>query len=83
MLNSPMVCSGLGSDLAVGETLAGPRSTSLSLGEHFRASVSTSLWICIVFPFIAQPGLVVGLLPPEFWRGAIDFPFCPRQLCIH
>lgn len=35
MLNSPMVCSGLGSDLAVGETLAGPRSTSLSLGKHF------------------------------------------------
>lgn len=35
MLNSQMVCSGLGNDLAVGETLAGPSSASLSLGEHF------------------------------------------------
>lgn len=66
---------------------AGPLGSGLRLGcrwvhSGLKVSVSTYPQLYVVFLPTTQPGLVVCLLPPGFWREAIDFPLCSAKPCL-
>lgn len=66
---------------------AGPLGSGLRLGcrwvhSGLKVSVSTYPQLYVVFLPTTQPGLVVCLLPPGFWREAIDFPLCLAKPCL-